>query len=65
MTNEEYIDELLHEAEQLKVREYVLELSKTLQDTNPKMERSDSIRLALNNAKLHSGLKTVNNEHNR
>lgn len=64
MTNEEYIDELLHEAEQLKVREYVLEMSRTLQDANPKMERCDSILLALNNAKLHSGLKTFNNERN-
>lgn len=64
MTNEEYIDELLHEAEELKLREYVLNMSRTLQDLNQKMDRPEAIRLALENAKLHSGLKTKTNERN-
>ena len=64
MTNEEYIEELLHEAEELKLREYVLDLSRTLQDLNRKMERPEAIRLALETAKLHSGIKTKSGEHN-
>ena len=58
MSNEEYIDELLMEAEDLKLREYVIELSLTLRDLNPKMDRAESIKLALENAKLHAGVKT-------
>lgn len=56
MTNEEYIDELLYEAEVLKLREYVLDSCKTLMDMNPKMEKSEAIKLSLDNAKLHAGL---------
>ena len=58
MTNEEYIDELLYEAESLKLREYVLEASKNLIDMNPRMEKSEDDRLSLENAKLHAGLKS-------
>ena len=58
MTNEEYIDELLYEAENLKLREYVLEASKNLIDMNPRMEKSEAVRLSLENAKLHAGLKS-------
>lgn len=65
MTNEEFIDELLHEAEKLRVREYVLDMSKTLMDTNNRMERSEAVKLALENAKLHSGLNRVNREQHR
>lgn len=57
MTNEEIIDEMLHEAEQMKIREYVLELSLRIQESNPKMDRYESIRLAMENAKLHAGIK--------
>jgi hypothetical protein len=58
MTNEDYIDELLYEAEQLKLREYVLNSCKNLMDRNPKMERAEAIKLSLDNAKLHSGFFT-------
>lgn len=60
MTNEEYIDELLHEAEDLKLREHVLNACKNLLEINPKMERCEAIRLALENAKLHAGIKKPN-----
>ena len=61
MTNEDYIDELLYEAEQLKLREYVLNSCKNLMDRNPKMERAEAIKLSLDNAKLHSGFFTKKN----
>jgi hypothetical protein len=59
MTNEEIIEEMLHEAEILKLREHVLDLTKKILDLNPKMERSEAIKLSLNNAKLHSGIKST------
>ncbi len=63
MTNEDYIHELLYEAEQLKLREYVLDSCKNLMDRNPKMERVEAIKLSLDNAKLHSGFfKKKNHE---
>lgn len=56
MSNEEIIDELLHEAAKFRVREEVLESARILLDKNPKMERVDAVKLALDNIKLHSGL---------
>ena len=53
MTNEEIIDELLHEAEELIIRLDVLNLSIVLQDSNPKMRRVDAIEHALNYLKTH------------
>lgn len=58
MSNEEIIDEILHEAEELKLREYVIDMSKVLLDRNERMDRVEAMRLALNNAKLHSGIRT-------
>jgi hypothetical protein len=46
MTNEEIIDEILHEAAELKVREQVLELSRKLKELNPRMTQLESIELA-------------------
>jgi hypothetical protein len=46
MTNEEIIDEILHEAAELKVREQVLDLSRKLKELNPKMSLLESIELA-------------------
>jgi hypothetical protein len=46
MSNEEIIDEILQEASQLKIREQVLDLSKKLRDTNPKMSLLESIELS-------------------
>jgi hypothetical protein len=46
MTNEEIIDEILHEAAELKVREQVLELSRKLKELNPRMTLLESIELA-------------------
>lgn len=51
MSNEEIIDEILHEASNLKIREQVLDLSRKLQDMNPKMSKVESIELAFNHLK--------------
>jgi hypothetical protein len=59
MTNEEIIDELLHEAAKFRVREEVLESARVLLDKNPKMERVEAVKLALDNIKLHSGLNRL------
>ena len=53
MSNEEIIDELLHEAEDLKIREDVLTLAKVLQDSNPRMDKVEAIEHALNHLKNH------------
>jgi len=57
MTNEEIVDELLHEAEKLRVREEVIESARRILELNPKMDREEAYRLSLENVKLHSGLK--------
>jgi hypothetical protein len=46
MSNEEIINEILHEASELKIREQVLDLSKKLRDLNPKMTLLESIELS-------------------
>lgn len=51
MTNEEIIDEILHEAAQQKIREEVLDFSKKLRDVNPKMTLLESLELAFNHLK--------------
>jgi hypothetical protein len=51
MSNEEIIDEILHESAELKIREQVLDLSIKLQDSNPKMSRVESIELAFKHLK--------------
>lgn len=51
MSNEEIIEELLHEAAELKIREQVLDLSKKIRDTNPKMSLLESIELSLKHLK--------------
>jgi hypothetical protein len=56
MTNEEIVDELLHEAEKLRVREEVLENARRILELNPKMDRVEAYRLSMDNVKLHAGL---------
>jgi len=56
MTNEEIIEELLFEAERLRLREEVLETTARILQLNPRMERIDAVKLSLDNAKLHAGL---------
>lgn len=56
MTNEDIIEELLFEAESLRIREEVLNTMGRLLELNPKMERFEAVKLALANAKLHAGL---------
>ena len=56
MSNEEIVDELLHEAEKLRVREEVLESARRILELNPKMDRVEAYRLSLDNVKLHAGL---------
>jgi len=56
MTNEEIVEELLFEAEMLKLREEVLSTTARLLQLNPRMERFEAVKLALDNAKLHAGI---------
>lgn len=58
MKNEEIVENLLQEAERLKLKDHVLHSVEKLMELNPLMNRLDAIRLALNNAKLHAGLKS-------
>lgn len=51
MTNEEIVEEILHEAEELKLRKEVLDLAMKLRDTSPKMPLVDSLELALKHFK--------------
>ena len=51
MTNEEIIDEILHEASELNVRHEVIELSNKLLQLSPIMERVDAFELAFNHLK--------------
>ena len=51
MTNEEIIDEILHEASELKIREQVLDLSRKLREQNPRMTLLESIELSFNTIK--------------
>jgi hypothetical protein len=51
MSNEEIIDEILHEASELKIREQVLDLSKKLRDLNPRMSLLESIEQSLSHLK--------------
>ena len=51
MTNEEIIDEILHEAEDLKVRYEVIELSNKILEANPSMDRVNAFELAFNHLK--------------
>lgn len=56
MTNEDFIEELLFEAEKLRIREEVINTMVRILDLNPKMEKADAVKLALDNVKLHAGL---------
>ncbi len=51
MTNEEIIEEILYEASELKIREQVLDLSKKIRESNPKMTLLESIELSFNHIK--------------
>jgi hypothetical protein len=51
MSNEEIIEEILHEASKLNIREQVLTLSKKLRDLNPRMTLLESIELSFNHLK--------------
>jgi hypothetical protein len=51
MNSEEIIDEILHEASELKIREEVLDLSKKLRDLNPKMSLLESLEQSFSHLK--------------
>lgn len=61
MRNEELIENLLEEAEKLKIKDHVLHSVENLMTLNPRMDKLNAIQLALNNAKLHSGFFTKKN----
>lgn len=56
MSNEEIVDEILHEAAALKVREEVINSANNILEKNPMMEKVDAYNLALKNIKLHAGI---------
>lgn len=51
MTNEEIIEELLHEASELGLRTEVIDFCKRLMESNPKMDRLTALELSLNHIK--------------
>lgn len=51
MTNEEIVEEILHEAEQLKLRKEVIDLAMKLIESSPNMSFLDSLELALKHIK--------------
>lgn len=57
MSNEEIIDEILHEAASFKIREEVIESANNLLEKNPLMDRVDAYDLAFRNIKLHAGIR--------
>jgi hypothetical protein len=57
MKNEELVENLLKEAEKLKLKDHVLHSVERLLELNPLMNRLDAVKLSLNNAKLHAGIK--------
>jgi hypothetical protein len=53
MTNEEIVEEILHEAEELKVRREVLDLATKIKDTSPSMSFLESLEHALAHLKCN------------
>jgi hypothetical protein len=53
MTNEEIAEEILHEAEELKLRKEVLDLALKIREASPKMSFLDSLELAFGHLKNH------------
>ena len=51
MTSEKLIDEILHEAAELNLREQVLDLSKKIRESNPKMTLLEAIELSFSHLK--------------
>ena len=51
MTNEEMVEELLIEADRLRLRKEVLDLATKLKQTSPNMSFLDSLELALSHIK--------------
>lgn len=51
MSNEEIIDEILHEAAAIGFRYEVIELAQKLLHQNPKMDRVDAMQLSLEHYK--------------
>ena len=54
MTNEEMVEELLIEADRLRLRKEVIELATKIKNASPKMTFLDSLELAMKHIKEHS-----------
>lgn len=54
MTNEEILDELLHEAYELRIRDQVLDLATIIRDQNNNMSLLQAVELAMQHIKNHS-----------
>lgn len=51
MTNEEIVEEILHEASELKIRVEVLDLAMKIRESSPGMSLLESLELSLNHFK--------------
>jgi len=51
MTNEEHIEEILHESYSIGIRDNVMDFAKELRETNPKLNLHTSIELAYSKLK--------------
>jgi hypothetical protein len=51
MTNEEIIEELLYDAEKLRIREQVISLASKIKESSPKMTMLDALELSFEHLK--------------
>lgn len=51
MTNEEFIEEILHESHSIGIKDDVMNLAKELRETNPKLNFHTSIELSYSKLK--------------
>lgn len=54
MTNEEMVEELLIEADRMKLRKEVIDLANKIKNASPKMSFLDSLELAIKHIKEHA-----------
>lgn len=54
MTNEEMVEELLIEADRMKLRKEVIDLANKIKNASPKMSLLDSLELAIKHIKEHT-----------
>jgi hypothetical protein len=60
MTNEELLEEILHESHELGFNTQIFEVVKTITRENPKMDRVNAYQMALNLLKKNSEIVYAN-----